>query len=55
MIDKARREGSADPIAEAYKDYRGVRNGVYYRKICAAAERLKRDPDGVEVLRTMIG
>ncbi|MCS0591530.1 transglycosylase SLT domain-containing protein [Massilia norwichensis] len=55
LIDKARREGSADPIAEAYKDYRGVRNGVYYRKICAAAERLKGDPDGVEVLRTMIG
>jgi soluble lytic murein transglycosylase-like protein len=23
LIDKARREGSADPIAEAYKDYRG--------------------------------
>jgi hypothetical protein len=55
LIDKARREGSADPIAEAYKDYRGVRNGVYYQKISAAAERLKRDPDGGEVLRTMIG
>ena len=55
LIDRARREGSADPIAEAYKDYRGVRNGVYYQKISAAAEKLKRDPDGIEVLRTMIG
>lgn len=55
LIDKARREGSADPIAEAYRDYRGVRNGVYYQKISAAAAMLKRDPDGVEVLRTMIG
>jgi len=55
LVDKARREGSADPIAEAYKDYRGVRNGIYYQKISAAAERLKREPDGVEVLRTMIG
>ena len=55
LIDKARREGSADPIVEAFKDYRGVRNGIYYRKISAAAERLKRDPDGVAVLRAMIG
>lgn len=55
LIDKAKREGSADPIAEAFKDYRGVRNGIYYRKIRAAAERLKRNPDRVKVLRTMIG
>ena len=55
LIDKAKREGSADPIAEAYKDYRGVRNGVYYQKISAAAEKLKQEPDGVEVLRRMIG
>ena len=55
LIDKARRAGSADPIGEAYKDYRGVRNGIYYQKISAAAERLKRDPDGVEVLQAMTG
>lgn len=55
LIDKARRAGSADPIAEAYKDYRGVRNGIYYKKISAAAAALKRQPDGVDVLRTMIG
>jgi hypothetical protein len=54
LIDKARREGSADPIAEAYKDYRGVRNGIYYQKIRAAAERLQRDPDSLAVLRLMV-
>jgi hypothetical protein len=54
LIDKARREGSGDPIAEAYKDYRGIRNGIYYQKIRAAAERLKRDPDGVEALRELV-
>jgi hypothetical protein len=54
LIDKARREGSADPIAEAYKDYRGVRNGIYYQKILAAADRLKRDPDGVEALLELV-
>jgi hypothetical protein len=55
LIDKARREKRADPIAEAYMDYRGVRNGVYYRKIAAAAERLKRDPDDIEALYAMAG
>jgi hypothetical protein len=53
LIDRARREKQADPVAEAYMDYRGVRNGVYYRKICAAAERLKRNPDDVEALQLM--
>jgi hypothetical protein len=55
LIDKARREGCTDPIAEAYKDYRGVRNGVYYQKIRAAADRLKRAPDDVDALRVSIG
>jgi hypothetical protein len=54
LIDKARRDGSPDPIAEAYKDYRGVRNGIYYQKIRAAAERLERDPDCVEALRELV-
>jgi hypothetical protein len=53
LVDRARREKRADPIAEAYMDYRGVRNGIYYRKICAAAERLKRDPDDIGALRAM--
>jgi hypothetical protein len=53
LIDRARREKRADPIAEAYMDYRGVRNGIYYRKIRAAADRLIRDPDDIEALRRM--
>jgi hypothetical protein len=53
LIDKARREKRADPIAEAYMDYRGVRNGVYYRKIAAAEDRLKRDPDDIAALQAM--
>jgi hypothetical protein len=53
LIDKARREKRADPIAEAYMDYRGVRNDIYYRKISAAAERLKCNPDDVEALHAM--
>ncbi len=53
LIDRARREKRADPIVEAYMDYRGVRNGIYYRKIRAAAERLKRDPDDIGALHAM--
>jgi hypothetical protein len=48
LIDRARAARCPDPVAEAYKDYRGVRNGIYYLKIRAAADRLERDPDGVE-------
>jgi hypothetical protein len=55
LIDKAKREGNADPVAEAYRDYRGVRNGVYYQKIRAAAERLKRAPDDVGALKLIAG
>jgi hypothetical protein len=53
LIDKARREGQADPIAEAYKDYRGVRNGLYYQKISAAADELKRHPESLDALREL--
>ncbi|MFL6632522.1 MAG: lytic transglycosylase domain-containing protein [Massilia sp.] len=53
LIDRARRQHLANPIAEAYMDYRGVRNGIYYRKISAAAEWLKRKPDDVEALHAM--
>jgi len=53
LIDRARRSHCADPIAEAYMDYRGVRNGVYYRKIRAAADRLGRDPDDIGALQAM--
>jgi soluble lytic murein transglycosylase-like protein len=30
LIDRETKKGALDPIAEAYKDYRGLRNGVYY-------------------------
>jgi hypothetical protein len=30
-----------------------VRNGVYYRKIRVAADRLRRDPDDVGALQAM--
>jgi len=53
LIDRAKREKRADPIVEAYMDYRGVRNGIYYRKIHAAAERLERDPDDIGALHAM--
>lgn len=53
LIDKARREKRTDPVAEAYMDYRGVRNGIYYRRIRAAAERLERNPEDVEALHAM--
>lgn len=54
LIDKARRERCPDPVAEAYKDYRGVSNVLYYRKIRAAAERFARDPDDIGALRAMV-
>ncbi|WP_229261177.1 PAAR domain-containing protein [Duganella levis] len=47
----------ADPqqaIDEAYKDYRGVRNGIYYRKIKAAADKLVDKPDSMQILRNMV-
>jgi hypothetical protein len=53
LIDKAKRERQPDPIAEAYKDYRGVRNGIYYQKIKAAADKLKRNPESLEALREL--
>jgi hypothetical protein len=54
LIDKRTADHSADPIAEAYKDYRGVRNGIYYAKIKAAAERLAASPESMQVLRGMV-
>lgn len=54
LIAKRTADGSRDPIAEAYKDYRGIRNGIYYTKIKAAAEKLKADPESMQVLRDMV-
>jgi soluble lytic murein transglycosylase-like protein len=54
LVDKRRAEHSADPIAEAYKDYRGIRNGIYYTKIKSAAVELKAKPESMQVLRDMV-
>lgn len=54
LIDKRTQAHSEDPVAEAYKDYRGVRNGIYYNKIKAAAEKLEANPDSMQVLRDMV-
>ncbi|WP_156116552.1 lytic transglycosylase domain-containing protein [Massilia sp. 9096] len=53
LVDRARRAGSPDPVAQAFKDYRGVRNGIYYRKIRAAAEHLKRQPDSMAAFKVL--
>lgn len=54
LIDKNSAAGSSDPVADAYKDYRGIRNGIYYRKLEDAAEKLKASPESMEVLRDMV-
>lgn len=54
LIDRETKKGAADPVAEAYKDYRGLRNGVYYNKIKAASEKLAQSPDSMAVLRDMV-
>lgn len=54
LINKRTADHSADPIAEAYKDYRGIRNGIYYSKIKNAAEKLAAKPESMQVLRDMV-
>lgn len=44
----------ATAVEEAYKDYRGLRNGIYYRKIKAAADKLQANPDSMQILREMV-
>lgn len=46
--------GGHDGPKYPYKDYRGVRNGIYYNKIKAAAEKLEANPDSMQVLRDMV-
>lgn len=53
LIDRAKAGRCADPVAEAYKDYRGVRNGIYYQKIRAAADKLKSNPDALGALQSL--
>lgn len=54
LINKNTAAGSDAPVSDAYKDYRGVRNGIYYKKIKAAAERLATSPDSMQILRDMV-
>lgn len=54
LIDRERLKGATDSISEAYKDYRGVRNGIYFAKIKAAAEKLAKAPEDMEILREMV-
>lgn len=54
LIDKNTSKGSTDPISDAYKDYRGLRNGIYYRKISHAATELAKQPNSMSVLRDMV-
>lgn len=54
LIDRRRAEHAIDPVAEAYKDYRGIRNGIYYTKIKGAAEKLAAQPESMQVLRDMV-
>lgn len=41
-------------IDDAYKKYRGVTNGIYYKKIKSCADQLKDDPDSMQLLRDMV-
>jgi len=54
LIDKETNKGGKDPITEAYKDYRGVRNGIYYNKIKRAADQLAKDPNSMQPLLDMV-
>lgn len=44
----------ASSVDAAYKMYRGVSNGIYYKKISACAEKLKNNSDSMQDLRDMV-
>ena len=41
-------------IEDAYKKYRGQTNGIYYRKIKAAADKLSNNPQSMQILLEMV-
>lgn len=41
-------------VEDAYKRYRGVANGIYYKKIHACAQELSIQPNSMQVLRDMV-
>ncbi|SDZ29931.1 hypothetical protein SAMN04487939_13410 [Lysobacter sp. yr284] len=54
LINVQKKKKAADPIAEAYKEYRDKDNGVYYKKISDAAALLKKNPESMQVLLDMV-
>jgi hypothetical protein len=54
LIQRQTRKGAADSVAEAYKDYRGLRNGIYYKKIKSTSAKLKAAPESMQILRDMV-
>lgn len=45
---------TSSSIEDAYKRYRGVSNGIYYKKINACAEKLKASPESMQLLLEMV-
>lgn len=45
---------TSDSIEDAYKRYRGLSNGIYYKKISACAEKMKSNPDSMQPLLDMV-
>jgi hypothetical protein len=54
LVRRETSKGAHDAVSEAYKDYRGVRNGIYFRKIKAVADKLRDDPENMQILRDMV-
>lgn len=44
----------AHSVDGAYKLYRGLSNGIYYQKIKTCADKLRVDPDNMQLLRDMV-
>lgn len=54
LIQRQIRNGAAEPIAEAYKKYRGRQDGIYYRKIKEYSAKLHAAPNSMQILRDMV-
>ncbi|GJJ00756.1 hypothetical protein RugamoR64_12940 [Duganella rhizosphaerae] len=54
LIKKNTAAGAKFPVVEAFKDYRGIRNGLYFSKIQAAADKLAANPDSMQILKDMV-
>ena len=45
---------NASSVAGAYKLYRGLSNGICYQKIRSCADKLRADPESMQLLRDMV-